>query len=190
MNTEGTGKIGEVTPDMVASVVLAFAADPFARWMLPGPEQFVIHFTELTRIHGRRCAENGGAFADTDGRGAAFWYPPEIPPDAEAIGGQFKAAGVAERVAPMWQRVAGYEPEEPHWYLRQIGVDPRLQGDGRGSRLMEVSLAEIDRRGGLAYLEATSEPSRAFYERHDFEVLDEVRVGDSAPLWPMTRSPR
>jgi hypothetical protein len=32
--------------------------------------------------------------------------------------------------------------------------------------------------------------NRAFYERHSFRVLGEIRSGDSPPLFPMLREPR
>ena len=95
-----------------------------------------------------------------------------------------------DRVAGIWSLVSEYEPEQPHWYLRQIGVDPALHSGGRGGLLMEAGLAEIDRRGELSYLEATSPRSRDFYERYGFVTLAEVRHEDSAPLWPMLRQPR
>lgn len=175
---------------LIAPIVLGFSADPFVRWMLPGSHQFLTTFTTLTRSHGGTTAEAGGAFATRDGRSAAFWYPPGVHPDGEAIGGAFRDAGVGARVGAVWDEAERYEPAEPHWYLRQVGVDPVLQGQGVGSALMRAGLAAIDEEGDPAYLEATSAPSRAFYERHGFEVLGEVSVGGSAPLWPMARERR
>ncbi len=180
----------EETGDLVAVVMLAFSTDPFVRWLLPDPTQFVTSFTQLTRLHGERTATAGGAYALADGRGAAFWYPPGVHPDGQALGAILEAAGIVERVASVWEQVAAYEPTEPHWYLRQIGVDPALQRNGSGGALLAAGLADIDRRREPAYLEATSAGSRAFYERHDFTVLGEVRLGDSPPLWPMLRGRR
>ena len=173
---------------LVAPIVLAFSADPFVRWMLPGSAQFLTTFTRLTRLHSERTAAHGGAYGRADGRGAAFWYPPGVQPDGEALGAELAAAGVSERVAPVWAQMASHEPAEPHWYLRQIGVDPALQRSGHGTELIRAGLAEVDRSGEPAYLEATSLASRAFYERHGFSTLAEVQVGDSAPLWPMLRA--
>jgi hypothetical protein len=55
----------------------------------------------------------------------------------------------------------------------------------RGRRRLDVA----DRRGEPAYLEATSPRNRALYERHGFEVVDELRTGDCPPLWGMWRKP-
>jgi ribosomal protein S18 acetylase RimI-like enzyme len=179
----------EEAGDLVATVVLAFAADPFVRWLLPDPSRYVSSFTEITRLHAERTSANGGAFALADGRGAAFWYPPGVELDREALGQVFVGADVLDRAGAVFRVVATLEPEQPYWYLRQIGVDPALQSRGLGSALLAAGLAEVDARHEMAYLEATSASSRALYERHGFTTLDEVVVDGSAPLWPMRRDP-
>ena len=180
----------EQVDDLIAPIVLAFSADPFVRWILPGSDQFFRFFTRVTKLHGERTAAHGGAWASGDGHGAAFWYPPGVHPDGDALGAIFQEAGVVDRVAGIWELVSQHEPAQPHWYLRQIGVDPALHSEGRGASLMQAALAEIDRRSELAYLEATSPRSRGFYERHSFVMLAELQHEDSGPLWPMLRQPR
>ena len=126
----------------IGPIVLAFAADPFVRWLMPRPADFLDHFTRLTR-------NVGAVFAE----------------------------------------VTPHVPSGPHWYLCQIGVDPALQRGGHGSALIAAGLAAADREGLPAYLEATSRPGVAFYDRHGFEARAEVQVGDAPPLWPMLRRP-
>jgi len=80
--------------------------------------------------------------------------------------------------------------ERPHWYLPALGVEPRSQGRGLGSRLMFPVLERCDLQGLPAYLEASSPRNRALYERHGFEVSEELRLpGDGPPLWLMWREP-
>jgi ribosomal protein S18 acetylase RimI-like enzyme len=175
---------------LVAPIVLAFSADPFVRWLLPGSSEFLTFFPRITRLHAERTTATGGAYVRADGCGAAAWYPAGIDPDGEALGDVLTEAGVVEKVSMVFGEVAAYEPSEPHWYLRQIGVDPRLQRAGHGSALLTAGLADVDRRKQVAYLEATSQSSKTFYERHGFTVAGEVQVADSPPLWPMVRQPR
>ena len=52
---------------------------------------------------------------------------------------------------------------------------------------MAAGVAECDRRGLPAYLEATSDSSRSLYERHGFAVTGEIDVGEAPPVWPMLR---
>ena len=81
-------------------------------------------------------------------------------------------------------------PDEPHWHLFFLGVDPERQGQGVGSALMRPMLERLDREGTPVYLEASTERSRALYIRHGFVCLDEVRLpGGGPPLWRMWREP-
>ena len=176
--------------DLVATVVLSFSSDPFVRWLFPNPLQFLTSFTDVTRLHGERTSAHGGAYCRGDGRGAAFWYPPDAHPDGEALAAIFAAAGIADRVGAVWDAIGQHEPPEPHWYLRQIGVDPALHGRGAGGVLLQAALSEIDLLGQIAYLEATSVRGVAFYERHGFRARAEVSVDGSPPLWPMLRPPQ
>lgn len=175
---------------LVAPIVLAFSTDPFVRWLLPASRQFLTFFPQITRLHAERTAAHGGAYVRSDGCGAALWYPPNVHPDGEALGHVLHEAGILDIISRIFERVAEYEPPAEHWYLRQIGVDPRLQRTGHGSALIKAALAEIDRCEQIAYLEATSRASKAFYQRHGFTTLGEVQVGDAPPLWPMVRQRR
>ncbi len=176
--------------DLAPSIVLAFASDPFVRWLFASPAAFLRFFTQITRLHGQATAAAGGAWARADGRGAAFWYPPSAGPPADALGAVLSAAGIADRVGAVFAAVAQQVTPGPCWYLRQIGVDPALQGQGHGAQLLAAGLAEIDARGELAYLEATSDASRRFYARYDFEHVATAQAGGSPPLWLMLRAPR
>ena len=178
------------TDDAGMSIVLAFAADPFVRWLFPASAAFLRFFSQITRLHGRATAAAGGAWAREDGRGAAFWYPPGVSPPADQLGAVIGEAGVGDRIAAVFAHVEGHLPSRPCWYLRQIGIDPTLQGQGHGGGLIEAGLAEIDARGDAAYLEATSEASRRFYGRHGFAHVGTAQAGGSPPLWVMVREPR
>ena len=81
------------------------------------------------------------------------------------------------------------EVRGPHYYVRDIGVHPDMQGRGLGSALLTPTLERCDREGVPAYLEASSERNAALYERHGFQHLKELRVGDSPPLRLMIRPP-
>lgn len=170
-----------------AAIVLAFAGDPFVRWFLPEPDVYLRSFTEITRSHGERSATHDAAFGRADGRGTAFWFPPGVGPDLDAMGRVLSEAGSADRVKAVFDAADAHHPDEPHFYLRQIGIDPRLQGTGQGSALLAAGLAMVDAAQALAYLEATSNASRLLYERHGFITLAEVTAGGSPPLWPMLR---
>ena len=69
------------------------------------------------------------------------------------------------------QRMQGFHPKEPYWYLPLIGVDPARQGKGLGGALLRHQLAICDRDGAPAYLESSNPRNISLYERHGFAAL-------------------
>jgi GNAT superfamily N-acetyltransferase len=124
---------------------------------------------------------------------AALWLAPDAGSDEQAMTTLIEdnvAPAKKGDIAAIIEEMAGYHPEEPHWYLPFIGVDPAWQSKGLGSLLMLSSLARCDVAQLPAYLESTNPRNRPFYERHGFEALGEIRVGDCPPIVPMLRQPR
>jgi len=70
--------------------------------------------------------------------------------------------------------VERHRPTGPHWYLEAVAVSPAARGRGVGSRLLAARLREVDARGDVAFLEATTTASRRLYERHGFTLAAEV----------------
>ena len=177
----------------IAVVVLAFSADPAARWTWPDPNQYLKHFPSFVRVFG------GGAFAHesaycVDGyAGAALWLPPEVRPDEDALITLLQRTGSAQVQkdgAAVFEQMGRYHPREAHWHLPFIGVDPFQQGKGYGAALMQHALIPCDRDGMLAYLESSNPKNIPLYERHGFELLGTIQVGTSPPICPMLRTPR
>ena len=103
----------------------------------------------------------------------------------EAIGEKY-----LERGALILGLVEEAHPREDHWYLPFIGTRPERQGQGLGSKLLQHMGERLDRDGLAAYLEASSERSRALYLRHGFEATGEITLPDGPSIWPMWRAPR
>lgn len=81
------------------------------------------------------------------------------------------------------------DPDEPHWHVGPLAVDASLQGQGIGSRLMEVFCARMDEAGEDAYLETDKSINVTFYQRFGFEVVREQEVL-GMPNWYMLRRAR
>ena len=189
--------IKTVTPSSadqaVSTVVLAFGADPAARWLYPDPQQYAVNFRSFVRIFGGKAFEQGSAYFIDGFLGAALWLPPGVHPDAEALAGLIQRSvseDSLEEVLAVFEQMDSYHPTEPHWYLPLIGVHPAHQGRGYGSALMEHALMQCDRDQQLAYLENSNPKNTPLHERHGFELLGTIRVGSSPPISPMLRKPR
>jgi ribosomal protein S18 acetylase RimI-like enzyme len=177
----------------VAVIVLAFAADPVARWVYPDPHQYLSHFPEVVRAFGGNAFEHGTGYHLDGFSGAALWLPPDVQPREEEMGAllqQTVPEQNQEEVFAVLEQMGCYHPTEPHWYLPMIGVDPIKQGKGYGSALMEHALIPCDREQKLAYLESSNPRNIPLYKRHGFEVIGTIQVGSSPPVFPMLREPR
>lgn len=186
-----TSPISSASRDrVVATLLLAFAADPVIRWFLPHPNRYVTYFPEAAGLSAAPALDAGTADITDGDAGAAVWVPPGTSPDNDALG-ELMARAVDEARHPevfdFFEQMSERHPTDEHWYLPFIGVEPARQGRGIGSRLLQWGLARADRDGVPTYLEASSPRNRALYERHGFVATAEIRAGDSPPLWPMRR---
>lgn len=189
--------IKAVTPanadQAVGTIVLAFSADPIARWFYPDPHEYLLHLPGFVREFAGKAFEQCSAYYIDGYLGAALWLPPDVHPDETAL------AALLQRTIPeknqqeifaFIEQMDRSHPSEPHWYLPMIGVDPAQQGKGYGSALLKHALERCDGEGKLAYLEASSPKSIPLYQRHGFELFSTIQVGSSPPLFPMVRKPQ
>lgn len=177
----------------LATLGTAFVADPLVRWLFPEPGEYLAHFISLGRFFAGRAFEHGAAYRSDDFMAAALWLPPGVHPDEESMGALMASALPAERheeVFGLLEQVSGSHPEQEHWYLPAIGVDPRCQGGGYGSALLQKSLEACDRTHTAAYLEASTDRSLSLYQRFGFEAIGRIQQGSSPTIVPMLRSAR
>lgn len=177
----------------IATIVLAFAADPAARWTWPHSEPYLAAMPRLARAFGGEAFTHGSAFCTDDHAGVALWLPPGISPDEQGLVDVTQSTvppSRHEELFGLFERMGQYHPSEPHWYLPLIGVDPAHQGKGHGDALMAHALALCDRDQVPAYLESSNPRNISLYLRHGFEPLGTIQLGSSPPIVPMLRRPR
>jgi len=177
----------------IATLVLAFAADPVMRYWMPEAHSYLEHFPTIALAFGGRAFEHGTAHTAGIDAGAALWLPPGVEPDEQELIASFACAVPDEKHPELFavaEQMDSYHISEPHRYLPLIGVDPAHQGSGVGSSLMEYALRQCDVEGVPAYLESTNPMNLSLYERFGFEVLGTIRVGDVPTIFPMLRQPR
>ena len=192
-----TLSVSTVTPSDVGRavdvMVLAHSGDPLARYAFPDSGEYLRYFPDLIKAFCGGAFEHGTARYVGDYLGVAFWLPPDVHPDEDALG-ELLSRTIPEQnqedFFALFEKMGSYHPDEPHWYLPLIGVDPAQQNKGYGSELLKHSLVECDLGNKLAYLESTNPRNIPLYERHGFEVLATLQVGTSPPVSPMLRKPQ
>lgn len=173
-------------------ITLAFGGDPMARWSVPDPARYLALMPRFARAFGGNGFAHGSVDLADGGSGAAMWLPPGVEPDSETLVGlveQNTPPELLPDVMAVFERMGSFHPEEPHWYLPLIGVDPARQGRGVGSALMRHALKRADAAAVPAYLESSNPRNVPFYQRHGFEVLGRIQIGSSPELVPMLRRP-
>ena len=173
-------------------VIMAFSSDPWTRWWWPEPQVYLKNMTLFMNEFLGVSIPAKGTYAVEDGSGASVWLPPGYRVEDRVL-----APAVFEIPEPrqehafkMFEQFRQSHPEEDHWYLPWIGVDPVLHGRGLGSSMLKEVLRLVDEQGKVAYLESSNPQNMSLYERHGFEVVGRIQEGDSPPVHPMTRQPR
>ena len=175
-------------PRVAEALAAAFADDPAWSWLMPFADrqqrQRLFFETELRLL----VPDRREVWTTEDGSAAALWAQPgrwpvpmrtvlrEAAPMLRVFG---RRLPLALRYLLRVERLHPAKP--PHWYLEIIGTEPAQQGRGLGSALLRPVLALCDRDGVGAYLEASSERSRALYERHGFRVVERFNMPGGGP---------
>ncbi len=177
-------------PQIVDSMLLAFSADPFFRWIYPDEEQYLSSFPGFVKL---LMNEHIDINCTKDAEGAAFWLPPQQEMDLDTFAAYMQetvSPQDLDKVAAVFEGMNHAHPKVPHRYLVLLGVTTSKQGRGYGSSLIEPTLLECDRTQQIIHLETCNPRSAAFYERHGFERQKEIQIADCPIIYPLVRYPK
>jgi len=175
---------------VLSTIEVAFINDPVMRFCWPRAKEYLAGIRHVANAMGGKAFEHGSAYLAPEFSGVALWVPPGVHPDLEPIGSlmvETVDAALHEDLFGMLGEMAAFHPEEDHWYLAQIGVDPFYQAQGVGAALMKHALTRCDTDGTPCYLESSNPRNISLYERFGFERVGEIQVGRSPIMTPMIR---
>lgn len=179
----------------------AFRDDPVWCGLFPDPRtgstQMVRQFTALLRFH---HALGARVIKSADNAAVAVWQPPgrirlglpALRPAVALVRSSLPTPLSRLRFYP-WLETSlapGHKElvPEPHWYLTLIGTDPRRQGSGYGTALVQYGLDRADAVGLRVYLETETEQNVGYYEHMGFEVLRTLDTPlPACRMWLMVR---
>jgi ribosomal protein S18 acetylase RimI-like enzyme len=183
---------------LAAVLARAFDDDPLVNWVFRDDEAReearILYFrTSLELGH-----PHGMVFTVDSHLGAAIWNAPGqwrvglwrqlvlVRQILRMLGRRRFARGLST-----FDRLQREHPEEPHYYLAVLGVDPTHQSQGIGSALVRAGLELADREGLGAYLETANPRTLPLYERHGFAVTQVIEFAPGSPKsWLMWRNPQ
>jgi GNAT superfamily N-acetyltransferase len=179
---------------LCATLADAFTTEPVLQFLFPGRRRRDARLRRYFAIELEHYVFPAGRAITTDDyRGADLELPPGKWGMTVSLSGALaylRSFNVrlsrASRLQKFFER---NHLQEPHYYVRYVGVATRFQGQGLGTALLRHTLDRCDQEGVPAYLEASTERSAAMYERLGFVHLGELRVPDGPRFWPMRRPP-
>ena len=177
----------------IATLVLAFATDPVARWMYDDPHKYLLQIPRLFRALGASSFKARAAERTSDGLGVALWLPPDVHGEDGPLEAAIAESIIVEKqteVAAIFERTEHYRPVEPHWYLSLIGVEALHRNNGCGAALLQHRLRQCDGDHLPAYLWSSNPLNISLYERHGFKISGTIQVGSSPSIFPMQRCAR
>jgi len=177
----------------VSAIVAAFITDPISRFAWPSPHDHLRWMGLAAEVFAVDSVVRGTTYVSADFCGAAIWLPPGVHPDGESLEKIFRDTAKREHLDDLlatFEMMGESHPDEPHWYLPMIGVEPHSQGKGLGGDLMRHAVTRCDQEGVLAYLESSNPRNITLYKRHGFEVMREIKIGSAPLVTPMLRRPR
>ena len=85
MTSPVTATVPSEAEQAIGVIVLAFSADPAARWSFPEPQAYLAHFPALVRAFGGKAFAHGTGHHISGFAGASLWLPPGVQPDDDAL---------------------------------------------------------------------------------------------------------
>ncbi|UWR03977.1 GNAT family N-acetyltransferase [Ruegeria conchae] len=142
------------------------------------------------------CAEaallHGGVHVTTREDGAAVWYPPDggvSDEDYNTFKFTMRKPDKMDRLSDLAEACDVFRPNEAHWTLELLGVDPNAQNAGIGSNLMAFGLENANHSKMPVFLASSNRKNLPFYRRFGFDVLAEVNLDGLPTMFPMIRKP-
>jgi GNAT superfamily N-acetyltransferase len=171
----------------------AFFSLDVCQWLIPGEAARRAAFPGYFRLYVEHALAEGIVHTTPDRAAAALWIPgtgPSEPPQ-DYPG---RLAALTGPHLPNFQAFdqtldAHHPAGTFHHHLVILAVRPDRQGQGIGTALLDAHHTTLDQDGTPAYLEASSQRSRALYRRHGYaDHAEPFAPGGTALMWPMWRA--
>ena len=177
----------------------AFADDPLLEILAPDTARRVRLGPQMMGVLLAYGLRYGRVWANDDASAVAIWLHPEggrmtMPRMLRA--GMWRAPWILGldglgRMSKAMSATEGFhkQVEGPHWYLMTVGTRAARQGQGLGSKLVEMGTSRADDAGVPCYLETGTDSNIAFYRKRGFEVVGQADCYGYT-LTGMVRPPR
>jgi ribosomal protein S18 acetylase RimI-like enzyme len=183
-------------PALAEVLARSFHDDPMIMWPLLSGDDAGDRIRVMFLWLDMDMAAEGWTWRTEDGAGVMVLIPPdggERMVELDRVTGPRIGALCPDggaRYTAFWEWILNGFPDEPHWFIEHLGVDPSRQGEGIGSSLLRFAMGKISADGLPVFLETGRERNVDYYTRFGFEVFHDEDAPDSGPhIWFMRREP-
>jgi ribosomal protein S18 acetylase RimI-like enzyme len=177
----------------------AFANAPLFEILAPDPARRARIGSPMMDVLLAYGMRYGRVWANDDASAVSIWLHPESGPVGMprmlrvgmwraplilGLDGVGRMSKVMSATEAFHKQVHG-----PHWYLMTIGTRTARQGQGLGSRLVEMGTSRADDARVPCYLETGTDSNIAFYRKRGFEIIGQADCYGHT-LTGMVRQPR
>jgi GNAT superfamily N-acetyltransferase len=192
-----TGADSGVLAEVIAEAFFSLAV---CEWLIPDRAARRAAFPGYFGLYVEHALADGLAETTPDRAAVALWLPGTGPGEPPPGYTQRLAALTGPRLATFQTFDQILDRHHPagvfHHHLAILAVRPDVQGQGIGTALLRAHHAALDHDGIPAYLEASSQRSRALYLRHGYTDHGQpIHLPDDGPpvmrpMWrPATQPP-
>lgn len=190
----------EEIPHLAGVLARAFENDPFLRWLVVQDERRLARMQDVFDVALRHLSgELSETFTTPSLDGVALWKAPgdfkvplpkqlQLVPTFARTSGWRHIPAIVHLLHHMEQQHERLAPD-PHYYLFALGVEPELQRQGLGRRLMAPIFSRCETEGVPAFLETALPENVPYYERHGFRLAHVIDRPGWPKFWMMLRAP-
>jgi ribosomal protein S18 acetylase RimI-like enzyme len=186
-------------PAAAQTLAEAFTTDPLMEILAPDPARRAKLGAPMMNVLLAYGMRYGHVWANDDASAVAIWLHPESGPMKMTrmlragfwrapfilgLGGMGRMSTAMSATEEFHKQVEG-----PHWYLMTVGTQSARQGQGLGSKLVEMGTSRADAAGVPCYLETGTDSNIAFYRKRGFEIIGQTECYGYT-LTGMVRQPR
>ena len=187
----------------LASEVLsdAFQEDPVFSKLIPNEKERRKTLNKIFKFQIKYCLKHGVVLSTSNLKGISLWFPPKNA--FVSIWKSIKSGSLSLIFTIKWKNLHRLRKNDdfcedlhkklgstPHWYLSTIGIDPKHQSKGIGSKMLSFMIKYIAKDHKTIFLETNSEKNVSLYKRFGFRILHKVLTPRTNIYhWNMIRRP-
>ena len=185
-------------PQLARLLAESLLEDPLQQWMFPDSTRRMATSEWMFRRLLKQKIAQGMVRIIRDDAGqvasAAVWTQPHPPPPshwehyAESLFMRWIHGKRIHEIRDGFTALAARHPRVPYWYLQALATASAQRGQGHAGLLLEEKIGECNASGTMIALETSNPTNLSYYQRFDFQIADELKLGNLFPVWLMCRN--